>query len=148
MRWRQILAVAGAAGGALAMGMATAGPAAALTTSARTTAAVPAGHWGAAQPIPGLAALNAGGSARVEAMSCASPGNCAAGGSYQDATHHDQVFAAIETSGTWGPATPVPNLAALNAGGLADVTSVSCGEAGDCAIGGSYENAQGDDIPW
>ena len=81
-------------------------------------------------------------------MSCASPGNCAAGGSYQDAVHHDQVFAAIETNGIWGPATPIPNLATLNAGGLADVTSVSCGEAGDCAIGGSYENAQHDDIPW
>ena len=149
MKWRRALVVlASAASGALATGMATAGPAVAVTTSAGITAIVPAGHWGAAQPVPGLAALNTGGSARVEAMSCASPGNCAAGGSYQDAVHHDQVFAAIETNGIWGPATPIPNLATLNAGGLADVTSVSCGEAGDCAIGGSYENAQHDDIPW
>jgi hypothetical protein len=152
MNWRRgLLALASAASAALATGTALAGPAAAVTTSAGTTAAVTAvaaGHWGNAQAIPGLAALNAGGSARVEALSCASPGNCAAGGSYQDAAHHDQVFAAIETNGVWGTATAIPGLAALNAGGLADVTSVSCGEAGDCAIGGSYENAQGDDIPW
>ena len=157
MNWRRaLLALTGAASSALATGTALAGPAAAVTTSAGTVAivtrpavtALAAGRWGSAQPIPGLAALNAGGSARVEHLSCASPGNCAAGGSYQDAAHHDQVFAAIEANGTWGMATAIPGLAALNAGGLADVTAVSCGEAGDCAIGGSYENAQGDDIPW
>jgi hypothetical protein len=157
MKWRRgLLALAGAASAVLATGTALAGPAGAVTTSAGTMTVaahpaittVPVGHWAAAQAIPGLAALNTGGSARVEALSCATPGNCAAGGTYQDATHHDQVFAAIEAGGTWGSATTIPNLATLNAGGLADVTSVSCGEAGDCAIGGSYENAQHDDIPW
>ena len=157
MKWRRALVVlASAASAVLATGTAIAGPAAAVTTSAGTmprashpaVTAVPIGHWAAAQVIPGLAALNAGGSARVEALSCATPGNCAAGGFYQDAANHDQVFAAIETSGSWGTATTIPGLATLNAGGLADVTSVSCGQAGDCAIAGSYINAQGDDLPW
>jgi len=37
----------------------------------------------------------------------------------------------------------VPGLAALNAGGLAFVLSVSCGVAGHCAAGGSYIGGDG-----
>ncbi|HEY3907254.1 MAG TPA: Ig-like domain-containing protein [Streptosporangiaceae bacterium] len=157
MKWRRALIVlASVPSIAFATGTAMAGPAGALTTSAGTPAAVnrpsveafPAGHWGAAQPVPGLAKLNAGGAARVEAITCSSTGSCLAGGSYQDSAHHDQVFAAFEVKGTWQPATTIPGLATLNAGGLADVASLSCGETGDCSIGGSYIDAQGNDIPW
>ena len=98
--------------------------------------------------MPGLVALNAGGSARVEALTCSSPGNCAAGGTYTDAAHRGQGFAVTEAGGVWGTAVAIPNLATLNAGGTADVTSVSCGEAGDCAIGGSYTDAKGNNNPW
>jgi len=38
--------------------------------------------------------------------------------------------------GSWGKAVEVPGLAALNTGGDAAVTSVSCPSAGDCAAGG------------
>ena len=157
MKWRRTpIVLASLASAALAMGTAMAGPATALTTSAGPLAAVtrpsadafPAGHWGAARPLPGLAKLNAGGAARVEAITCSSTGSCLAGGSYRDSAHHDQVFAAFEVKGTWQSATTIPGLATLNAGGLANVASLSCGEAGDCSIGGSYLDAQGNDIPW
>jgi hypothetical protein len=42
------------------------------------------GKWGKAVPVPGLAALNKGGSADVAAISCGSAGNCSAVGSYLD----------------------------------------------------------------
>ena len=42
----------------------------------------PAGSWGRAIGVPGLAALNTGGLAGVASVSCASAGNCAAGGDY------------------------------------------------------------------
>ena len=42
-----------------------------------------------------------------------------------------------ETSGIWRTAEEVPGTAALNAGGLAKVTSVSCASAGNCAPAGS-----------
>jgi Bacterial Ig-like domain (group 3) len=96
------------------------------------------GTWGTAQEVPGSAALNAGGSAGVNSVSCASAGNCAAGGSYTDSSSHQQVFVVGETGGAWGTAREVPGSAALNAGGSAGVNSVSCASAGNCAAGGFY----------
>jgi len=43
----------------------------------------PAGSWGRAIEVPGLGALNKG-DAEVNSVSCASAGNCAAGGDYRD----------------------------------------------------------------
>ena len=101
-----------------------------------TAAARPAGSWGRAIAVPGLGALNKGGNAPVSEVSCASAGNCAAGGSYRDRHHHYQGFVASERHGRWAKAIEVPGLGALNVGGDAEVTSVSCGSAGNCAVGG------------
>src|ERR1700722_7951421 len=38
------------------------------------------GTWGAAEEVPGTAALNTGGNAQVNSVSCSSAGNCSAGG--------------------------------------------------------------------
>ena len=43
----------------------------------------------------------------------------------------------------WGRAEEVPGPAALNIGGNAQVTSVSCWSAGNCAAGGFYTRRQG-----
>jgi hypothetical protein len=100
------------------------------------------GAWGQAIQVPGLAALSeresAGVPAGVSSVSCASAGNCAAGGSYQDDGGRQQGFVVSETNGAWGQAIQVPGLAALSAGGNAGVGSVSCASAGNCAAGGSY----------
>ena len=50
------------------------------------------GGWGQAQEVPGTATLNKGGSAEIGSVSCASPGNCGAGGDYGDASGHMQAF--------------------------------------------------------
>jgi hypothetical protein len=100
------------------------------------------GTWGAAIEVPGTAALNAGKSASVSAVSCWSPGNCVAAGSYSpglvDGSVATMAFLVTETKGTWGKAEPVPGLAALNVSDNASVTSVSCPAAGACVIGGQY----------
>lgn len=44
----------------------------------------------------------------------------------------------VALAGTWGTAQEVPGTATLNAGGLAQVNSVSCGAAGKCSAGGFY----------
>jgi len=90
--------------------------------------------------VPGLAALNKGGSAAVNEVSCGSAGSCAAGGFYRDGHGHDQGFVASEQNGAWGQAIKVPSLAALNKGGFAAVSSVSCSLRRNCAAGGSYAN--------
>ena len=100
------------------------------------------GVWGRAVEVPGLAALNVGhdniADALIGSVSCASAGNCATGGSYTDRQSNSQGFVAVERNGRWRKAVEVPGLAALNKGGDADVSSVSCASAGTCAAVGHY----------
>jgi hypothetical protein len=62
--------------------------------------------WGTAKEIPGTGALNAGGAARVDSVSCGAPGDCSAAGQYASKTVDGiatvQAFVANETGGTWG----------------------------------------------
>ena len=102
------------------------------------------GTWYAAVEVPGTAALNQGGHARALSVSCASAGNCSAGGSYRDSSSHEQAFVASEVNGIWHAAIEAPGTAALNTGGGgAAVNSVSCASAGNCAAGGSYADSSG-----
>jgi hypothetical protein len=71
-------------------------------------------------------------------VSCGSAGNCSAVGAYQDKSGHAQAFVVNEVNGTWGTAQEVPGTAALNTGGNADVSSVSCASAGNCSASGNY----------
>ena len=75
-----------------------------------------AGSWGRAVEVPGLAALDKGGYGRVESVSCASAGNCVAGGDYsrhrpgRSAVKRSQGFVVVERNGRWGEAAGVPGL--------------------------------------
>jgi hypothetical protein len=46
--------------------------------------------------VPATAALDGGGGAEVEPVSCTSAGNCSAGGGYTDVNGHFQVFVVSE----------------------------------------------------
>ncbi len=98
------------------------------------------GRWGNAIEVPGLGTLNTGGDAAVFSVSCASPGNCAAGGDYAPSRQLRQGFVVTEQHGRWGRAIEVHGLTALNKGGNAAIVSVSCAPAGNCAAGGYYED--------
>jgi len=98
------------------------------------------GRWRTAIEVPGTAALNAGGFAAIESVSCAAAGRCAAGGFYRDGSIHDQAFVVSEANGRWRTAIEVPGTAALNAGGFAAINSVSCAGARGCAAGGLYKD--------
>src|SRR5579875_2121552 len=101
------------------------------------------GTWGTAEELPGLAALNAGGAATPGPLSCASAGDCTTGGKYTDGAGHPQAFMATETNGTWGQAEEVPGSGALNTGGTATLTALSCPVAGGCTAGGTYTDGAG-----
>jgi hypothetical protein len=79
------------------------------------------GTWGTAIEVPGTAALNSGGNAAIASVSCASAGNCSAGGDYADTPRSapDQAFVVSQVNGTWHTAKEVPGTAALNQGGSA-----------------------------
>ncbi len=97
------------------------------------------GSWGSAQEVPGTAALNVSG-AQIDAISCPAAGYCSAAGTYRDATG-SQVFTVDQTAGRWGTARELPDFGALNTGGSAQVSSLSCASAGNCGLGGSYADS-------
>src|SRR6266851_3798209 len=152
MRRRQVLVVAAGAVALLGTGCAQATPATTTpmpsTTPLSTAAAAfpaagaPAGSWGRAIEVPGLAALDKVGGAVVVSVSCGSAGNCVAGGFYQDYNRHSEGFVVSERNGVWGRAIEVPGLGTLNKGAYvaegAQVNSVSCASTGNCAAGGYY----------
>jgi hypothetical protein len=113
---------------------------ASASVDASGTAGALAGTWGTAAEVPGTAALNQGGIALTTSVSCAAAGNCSAGGQYMDASVHRQAFVVRQVNGTWQAAIEVPGTAALNQGGNALITSVSCASAGNCSAGGYYRD--------
>src|SRR6266699_1513833 len=100
-----------------------------VVTGAIGAAAASGGTWGTAREVPGTAALDQGGPAGALSVSCASAGNCSAGGTYADGPDSAQAFVAGEVNGTWHAAREVPGTAALNQGSAAQVSSVSCASA-------------------
>jgi hypothetical protein len=97
----------------------------------------------AIQRLTSSTALNVGGTALTNSVSCASDGNCVVAGHYTDATGRWQPFLAEETGGTWQATIPVPGIAALDAGHFSDLQSVSCASPGNCAATGFYTDASG-----
>ena len=113
------------------------------------------GMWQRAEEVPGTAALNTFTysastvhttfGAEVTSVSCASPGNCSAGGAYARNTINQQAFVVSEVGGVWQRAEEVPGTAALNKGDFAGINSVSCASAGNCSAGGDYLDASAHD---
>jgi hypothetical protein len=106
------------------------------------------GRWHAALEVPGIATLNVpGGTASIYAMSCPSPGNCAAVGSYwfnanapeeYFNTYGASAFVVSETNGKWGKAEEAPGIMSLNLGWDAWLTLLSCPSAGNCTAAGYF----------
>jgi hypothetical protein len=108
------------------------------------TVATAAVSWGTAIEVPGSAALNLGGGAQTNAVSCPSVGNCTAGGFYQPGSGPLVAFVADERGGVWSDAIKVPGTAALDGrGGNGGVNSLSCASVGNCATGGGYYDDSG-----
>jgi hypothetical protein len=97
-----------------------------------------AGAWQPALDVPGLAALNADGSAGIYTVSCTDATSCAGVGNYTDASGNQQAFVVNEVDGTWVSAMEAPGSGALNVGGLANLNDVDCTSDGNCEAGGFY----------
>jgi Bacterial Ig-like domain (group 3) len=93
------------------------------------------GHWGSAVPVPGVPVVP-NSITQVSAVSCASPGNCAAGGNVSIQTTQNGVYTTTyeayvvqETGGRWQQARLIP--------GMSELTQLSCPAAGDCTAAGA-----------
>jgi hypothetical protein len=97
-------------------------------------------HWGTAEQVPGLGALNTAGNADVYPLSCAAPGYCAAAGIYNTSgvPGNTHAYADSEAQGRWGTALELPGSAALNVGGDISVNAMSCAARDSCSGGGFY----------
>src|SRR5215467_14367468 len=126
-----------------AVGVASLASGGAAASTGAVAASLSSHVWGTAEEVPGTAALNRGGDAGIVSVSCGSPGNCSAGGDYRDSSGHGQVFVASQVNGTWRTAIEVPGTAALNQGGDAFITSVSCASPGNCSAVGDYRDSSG-----
>jgi hypothetical protein len=92
-------------------------------------------YWTNAIEMPGLAALNQT-MAAPGPIVCTSSGNCVSGGDFTDGSTNEQAFLSQETNGVWSSAMEVA--AALNVGGFAQLSAVSCPVAGSCTAVGDY----------
>jgi hypothetical protein len=95
------------------------------------------GTW-SSQEVPGYAGLEPSpiaGGAGVDAVSCAAPGECTAGGSYQASASDTGVFAVSESGGVWQAAQEIPDLVPTQVSSHFDlgVAGISCPAAGDCS---------------
>jgi len=141
--------VAGGAWAAIGAG----GPAGATDATGHVAAAgptVPGGTWGSPQPVPGLSALVPSGytpgGADIAAITCTTPGNCTAVGSYvatKSGVGTTWPIVVTETAGTWGNAQLASGADSLGTGKSASLSQVSCGARGDCTAAGVYAAADG-----
>jgi len=100
--------------------------------------------WAAASELPGIGALNVGGNAQIDDVSCSSFGNCSVIGSYSLTSTVNEAFVATESDGTWGNALALPGYQKLNSGGdTQGGLVISCSAAGNCAVGGSFNDTSG-----
>src|SRR5215510_261040 len=101
------------------------------------------GNWQNAIEVPGMTILTQRIFGTVTSVSCASAGNCSAGGWYTDSADLGQPFVVNEVNGTWQNAVKVPGIDTLNTGGNAVINAVSCATAGNCSALGSYTDSSG-----
>ena len=97
----------------------------------------------------GIAALLPAGAAAnpavsLTSVSCASAGECAAVGTYNDASNHTLGLLLSESAGTWMTGLPATLPADAAGSPAVSLTSVSCPSAGSCDAVGSYNDTAGD----
>ena len=99
-----------------------------------------AGAWGAPMVVSDASVARDWNGA-MTAISCSSPGNCAAGGMFTGAPQRYDAFVIQEVHGTWGPVQFLTSATVLNAGNNATVTSISCPSDASCTAVGTYLDA-------
>jgi hypothetical protein len=101
------------------------------------------GKWGKVEALPGLTARDEGLNTGAFDVSCASPGNCSAGGTHSAGRNQLLIFVANERDGVWGRALTIPGDSALETGDFAYLSTISCASPGNCSAGGEFAGADG-----
>jgi hypothetical protein len=91
--------------------------------------------------------------ADLTSVSCSSPGNCTAIGTYATSCGCSGLLYVglllTETDGTWATGVEAPMPAGAEAGTVASVSSVSCASPGNCtAVGDGYNDVSAVPVAW
>ncbi len=104
------------------------------------------GVWGTATNPTFVAGVHAASfDDQLRTVSCVSPGNCTAGGTFRPASGGSSAaFLVTSTNGVWGDGVSVSfPVGTVHAGGNAYIESVSCQSAGNCVAVGQYRQTVG-----
>lgn len=82
----------------------------------------------------------------LPALSCPSPGNCGAGGAYQDNSSNTEGLVLNEVNGTWKKAVKLVAPTGASTDPLLTVDSISCGSNNNCVAAGNYADKAGDSL--
>ncbi len=88
--------------------------------------------------VPPADALGGDPNVALNAVSCASVGNCSAVGSYEDASRNDQALETTESGGVYGPSGEIALPANAAFDPYASLKAISCPTAGNCMAVGTY----------
>jgi hypothetical protein len=101
------------------------------------------GIWAQAAAVIAPPNVSSNPSAVLRNLACTSLGNCAAVGSYTNASGETDPFEATEINGKWsrGSAIAVPSHA--NVDPAADLSGISCVAVGNCVVVGAFVDASG-----
>jgi hypothetical protein len=89
------------------------------------------GTWGKAATMPGIVRHHKGSSTQLYSLSCASSGNCAGGGYYENAAFKEIAFVITKSGGHWYSLREVPGIGTLSASD-SGVDQLSCPATGHC----------------
>jgi hypothetical protein len=92
------------------------------------------GTWGKVRTIPGTAGTGIG--YITTALSCPAPGACTIGG-FSQGKGGFHPFTATQHNGTWTRPRRIGGMTALHVAGSANLSTLSCAAAGQCAAGGT-----------
>jgi hypothetical protein len=123
-----------------------------ISTSKTTDALVldeSKGHWERAETIRGTSSSQHVDNATIEALSCSSPGNCSAGGSFINGAGLTRsellggqgpttAFVVDEVHGKWGRAHALAGVVAPANEEGATISYLSCPTNGNCAAAGTF----------
>jgi hypothetical protein len=101
-------------------------------------------NWGTGVELTPPANAGTNPEISLEELLCPSTGNCTATGRYADSSGHKAVLFLGETLGTWAPALEAILPAGAAPNPEAEVGSLSCSSAGNCAAVGYYTDSSGD----
>jgi len=102
-----------------------------------------AGIWQSGVPVTLPSGAAAQPNVTLNAVSCASVGNCTAVGEYEDANDNEQGLLLTEAGGVWGVGIEAPLPSNADTSQVTTLDAVSCPTSGDCMAVGSYTDVNG-----